>query len=98
MFFISSHFIDILYSEGRKGRFRFLQTETLNPKLKFFVFWGLRGVGGFCTYGLDKQIFLFAFLGFFFDGKMSDALMDERFKENSDKATIKAYRAGITAL
>ena len=37
----------------------------------------------------------FGFFGFFFEGKMSNTLMDERFKENAARAERKALRIGF---
>ena len=37
----------------------------------------------------------FGFFGFFFEGKMSNILMDERYKENAVRAELKAYRVGF---
>lgn len=82
---------------GIKDRNR---TRKLNPKLGFLGFLGFAGFLGVLTYQTDKTIFpfvffvFFGFFGFFFEGKMSNTLMDERFIENRRKAELKAYRVG----
>ena len=35
------------------------------------------------------------FLGFFYEGKMSNTLMDERFRENKNKAQLMAFKAAF---
>lgn len=77
------------------------RTRRLSPKFGFLGFLGFLGFAGFWGYGalgdLSGFVFFafFGFFGFFFEGKMSNTLMDERFKENAVKADLKAYRAGF---
>ena len=77
------------------------RTRKLNPKLGLLGVLGLAGLAGFYTYPVYGLYFpfgffaFFGFFGFFFEGKMSDTLMDERFRENAAKAELKAYRTGF---
>ncbi len=77
------------------------RTRRLSPKLGFLGFCGFLGFAGFWTYGamgdLTGFIFFafFGFFGFFFEGKMSNTLMDERYKENAVRAQLKALRIGF---
>ena len=77
------------------------RTRRLSPKLGFLGFCGFLGFAGFWTYGamgdLTGFIFFafFGFFGFFFEGKMSNTLMDERYKENAVRAELKALRIGF---
>lgn len=79
-------------------------TRRLSPKLGLLGFLGFFGFAGFWGYAalgdLSGLVFFafFGFFGFFFEGKMSDTLMDERFKENAVKAHLKAYRVGFTVI
>lgn len=76
-------------------------TRKLNPKLGFLGFLGFLGLIGFWSYGIDKSIFPFAFFiffgffGFFYEGKMSNTLMDERYKENQMQAHMTANRISL---
>lgn len=71
-------------------------TRKVNPKLGLLGLLGFLGFGGFWTYSIDGSIFpfmfflFFGFFGFYYEGKMSDTLMDERFHENEVQATLKA--------
>lgn len=77
------------------------RTRKLNPKLGFLGILGLAGFLGFYTYPAFHVYFpfcffgFFGFFGFFFEGKMSDTLMDERFRENASRAERQAYRTGF---
>lgn len=76
-------------------------TRTINPKLGFLGFFGFFGFLGFWTYGVDKTIFpfvffmFFGFFGFFYEGKMSNTFMDERYKENKIKAHMTANKIAL---
>lgn len=76
-------------------------TRRVNPKWGFFGFFGFFGFLGFWTYSVDKTIFpfiffmFFGFFGFFYEGKMSDILMDERYQENKMKAHMTANRIAL---
>lgn len=80
------------------------RTRQLNPRLGFLGCLGLLGFAGFFTYSCNQTYFpfcffcFFGFFGFFFEGKMSNTLMDERYQENALRAQRDAYRAGIAAL
>lgn len=49
------------------------------------------------TYTLGFMLF-FGFFSFYFEGKMSNQLIDERFRENSMKASSIAFRTGLTMI
>ena len=80
------------------------RTRRLSPKLGFLGFCGFLGFAGFWTYGalgdLSGFIFFafFGFFGFFFEGKMSNTLMDERYRENVVRAELKAHRVGFSII
>ena len=40
----------------------------------------------------------FGFFGFFFEGKLSNTLMDERYQENVRRAQLDAFKAGFALL
>ena len=73
-------------------------TRTLNPRLGYLGLLGFLGFGGFWTYALNGEIFpflffsFFGFFGFFYEGRLSDTFMDERFQEEVVLAERKAYR------
>lgn len=73
-------------------------TRTINPKWGFLGFLGFFGFLGFWTYSVDRTIFpfvffmFFGFFGFFYEGKMSNTFMDERYKENKIKAHMTANK------
>ncbi|MDE6608113.1 MAG: DUF3796 domain-containing protein [Lachnospiraceae bacterium] len=79
-------------------------TRAISPKLGFLGFCGFFGCLGFLTYSNDKTIFPFAFFiffgffGFFYEGKMSNTFMDERYKENKLKAQIKSNQVALTII
>ncbi|MCI9083480.1 MAG: DUF3796 domain-containing protein [Lachnospiraceae bacterium] len=72
--------------------------RKVNPGLGFLGLFGFLGFAGFWTYSLNGTVYPFAFFlffgffGFFYEGKMSGTFMDERFRENADRARLKAYR------
>ena len=76
-------------------------TRTLNPKWGFLGLFGLAGFLGFWTYSADKTIFpfiafiFFGFFGFFYEGRLSNTLMDERYRENKMKAHLSASRTAL---
>lgn len=80
------------------------RTRKLNPMLGLLGFLGFLGFGGIWTYQLSGAIFpfcffaFFGFFGFFFEGKMSDTIMDERFHENARRAQLAAYKTGFTLM
>lgn len=72
--------------------------RRVNPRLGLLGFAGFFGFLGFWSYGafgdITPFIFFgfFGFFGFFYEGKMSGALMDERFVENKLRAELNAHR------
>lgn len=82
------------------------KTRKLNPKFGFLGLLGFFGFMGIWTYTVQGVVFpfiffsFFGFFGFFFEGKMANTLMDERYMENRTKAQLQAYRIGfsITAI
>ena len=80
------------------------RTRRLSPLLGLLGFLGFLGFAGVWSYrswgDLSPFVFFafFGFFGFFFEGKMSNTLMDERFKENAAKAERTAYRAGFIVI
>ena len=79
-------------------------TRKLNPKLGFLGFAGFLGFSGFWTYSVDQSVSpfifftFFGFFGFFFEGKMSNTLIDERYKENAMKAQLTALKTAFTVI
>lgn len=79
-------------------------TRAVDPKLGFLGFLGLAGFSGFWTYAIDKTIFpfiffmFFGYFGFFYEGKMSNTFMDERYKENKLKAHIAASKTALSII
>lgn len=73
-------------------------TRSISPKLGLLGFLGFVGFMGFFTYAQDKTISLFTcftffgFFGFFYEGKLSNTFMDERFRENVQKAQLAALK------
>ena len=76
-------------------------TRTINPKWGFLGFFGFLG---FWTYSVDRTIFpfvffmFFGFFGFFYEGKMSNTFMDERYKENKIKAHMTANKIALAII
>ena len=74
------------------------RTRKINPKMGFFGFFGFMGFRGIWTYGTSGSVLpfmafiFFGFFGFFYEGKMSHTLMDERFKENVNRAQLNALK------
>lgn len=79
-------------------------TRAISPKLGFLGFLGFAGFSGFWTYHVDKSIFpfmffsFFGFFGFFYEGKMSNTFMDERYRENSLKAHLTANKIALAVI
>ena len=80
------------------------RTRKLDPRLGFLGILGFLGLVGFYTYPHYNMYFpfcffgFFGFFGFFFEGKMSNTLMDERFQENAVRAELQAYRVGFVII
>lgn len=70
-------------------------------KIQFLGLFGFAGFLGFWTYGVDKTIFslvffvFFGFFGFFYEGRMSDTFMDERYLENKLRAQATANKTTV---
>lgn len=79
-------------------------TRTINPKWGFLGLFGLTGFLGFWTYSADKTIspftafIFFGFFGFFYEGRLSNTLIDERYRENKMKAHLSASRAALSII
>lgn len=79
-------------------------TRKINPWLGLLGFFGFFGFLGFWTYSVDKSVFpfvffmFFGFFSFFYEGKMSNTFMDERFEENRVRAELTAHRAAIAVI
>lgn len=79
-------------------------TRRINPKMGFLGFLGFLGFFGFWTYSIDKTVFpftfftFFGFFGFFYEGKLSNTLMDERYRENRMKAHLTANRVALSII
>ena len=80
------------------------RTRKLNPKLGILGLLGFLGFLGFWTWPAYRMytpfcfFVFFGFFGFFFEGKMSDTLMDERYRENAAHAQTDACRIGLSAI
>ena len=95
------YLVVLFFKIGRADRHRKVSeqlTRTISPKLGFLGFFGFAGFLGFWTYHVDKTIFpfvffmFFGFFGFFYEGKMSNTFMDERYRENRARAQAKANK------
>ncbi len=79
-------------------------TRRLDPRLGWFGFAGLCGFLGIPAYLWQQEVWpffffiFFGFFGFFYEGKLSGTLMDERFREEQDRAQLKAYKTGFGLL
>ncbi len=76
--------------QQKKNVLKTNRTRQLNPKLGLLGFLGFLGFFDFFGYFI-----FFGFFGFFYEGKMSDTLMDERFRENRKKAQLMALKAAF---
>ena len=92
--------IGIMVCAGKRQK-NMLKTNTtrnISPKLSFLGLFGFLGFAGFLTYPIDGTVFpfmfflFFGFFGFFYEGKMSGTFMDERFRENTVRAQLTAYK------
>lgn len=86
------------------GKVSMQSTRAINPKLGLLGFLGFFGFLGFWTYSIDKTIFpfiffmFFGFFGFFYEGKMSNTFIDERYKENKLKAHMTANKTALAII
>ena len=89
---------------GRRRQRDPRRTRKISPWLGLLGFFGLLGFLGFWTYRLDGTVtpccffMFFGFFGFFFEGKLSNTLMDERYQENVRRAQLDAFKAGFALL
>ncbi|MBD5522170.1 MAG: DUF3796 domain-containing protein [Lachnospiraceae bacterium] len=81
-------------SQQKKNILKTNRTRKLNPKFGFLGFFGFFGFMG----GVWFRLVFFGFFGFFFEGKMSNTLMDERFRENKNRAQLMALKAAFTLI
>jgi len=76
-------------------------TRRIDPRLGLLGFAGFLGFIGFWTYRIDQSVYpfmffiFFGFFGFFYEGKMSDTLMDERFRANREHAQLVAMKIAM---
>lgn len=80
-----------------------LHTRTINPKMGLLGFFGFLGFIGFLLEGIVAPFpfFFFAFFGFFgfyYEGKMSNTLIDERFKINAYRAEAISNKISLNAI
>lgn len=78
-------------------------TRKINPKLGLFGLLGLLGFTGFIQdiQSIPFSFIFFAFFGFFgfyYEGKMSETLIDERFELNSYRASAIANRIALIVI
>ena len=89
---------------GRRRQRDPRRTRKISPWLGLLGFLGSLGFLGFWTYRLDGTVtpcclfMFFGFFGFFFEGKLSNTLMDERYQENVRRAQLDAFKAGFALL
>lgn len=80
------------------------RTRQIDPRLGLLGLCGLLGFIGFWSYGAQNDpspfcfFVFFGFFGFYFEGKMSNVLMDERYKENAARAQQAAYKSGMSII
>ena len=81
-------------SQQKKNILKTNRTRKLNPQLGLLGFFGFFGFMG----GVWFRLVFFGFFGFFYEGKMSNTLMDERFRENKNRAQLMALKAAFTVI
>lgn len=84
---------------------KILHTRKINPKLGLLGFFGFFGLLGFLPYLIKTPeniipfpFFFFSFFGFFgfyYEGKMSNTLIDERFEANAYRASAIANKTAL---
>ena len=72
------------------------RTRKLNPRLGFLGFFGF--LGFLDLPGSWIRFVFFGFFGFFYEGKMSDTLMDERYQENKNRAQFMALKIAFAVI
>lgn len=79
-------------------------TRSLSPKLGFLGLLGFLGFLGFWSYPAIQDatpfcfFLFFGFFGFFYEGKLSNTFMDERFLENRMRAQHTAMKLGFSVI
>lgn len=84
--------------QQKKPIFKTNRTRRLNPKLGFLGFFGFLGFLDLDLPGFWLRFIFFGFFGFFYEGKMSDTLMDERFRENKNRAQLMALKIAFVVI
>lgn len=83
---------------------KFNKTRKINPRIGMLGFLGFLGFFGIHTLIANANpspfVFFtfFGFFGFYYEGKLSDTLIDEMYEENRKKATFKAYNIGFNTI
>ena len=80
----------------KRNKIKKNRTRKLNPKLGFLGFFGF--LGFLDLPGSWLRFLFFGFFVFFYEGKMSDTLMDERFRENKNKAQFMALKISFAVI
>lgn len=104
--YVIALFVTLMIHAGKMRRQQEINNATrkLNPKLGLLGLLGFLGFGGFWTYSVNGSVFpflfftFFGFFGFYFEGKMSGTFMDERFRENAARASLKASNLSFAIL
>ena len=82
----------------KRNKIKSNRTRKLNPQLGFLGFFGFLGFLDLDLPGSWIRFIFFGFFGFFYEGKMSDTLMDERFQENKNKAQLMALKIAFVVI
>lgn len=79
-------------------------TRKVSAKFGWFGFFGFTGFLGIPAFILQNQVWpffffvFFGFFGFFYEAKLSNTLMDERFIEEKKRAQLVSYKIGFSLL
>lgn len=79
-------------------------TRKVSAKFGWFGFFGFIGFLGIPAFILQNQVWpffffvFFGFFGFFYEAKLSNTLMDERFVEEKRRAKLVSYKTGFSLL
>lgn len=101
-YFVVSMIFAIL--KANRGNADKNKMRSLNPKFGWFGFFGFFGFLGIMTYMEQHAVWpfmffvFFGFFGFFYEGKLSNTLIDERLKEEKNKADLSALKTGFSIL
>ena len=103
--YVIALFVTLMLHAGKmRWRQKSNSTHKLNPRLGLLGLLGFLGLGGFWTYSVNGTIFpfmfflFFGFFGFYFEGKMSGTFMDERFRKNAARASLKASNISFSII